>query len=100
MMIAKPESVKISDKRRKKTLVIIGTVVSLSVVAIGIGFATTLASGYNTTDLYKQTLCTGKALDFAQKGVIRDVGGFNGAIYECTHMNYANSIYGDVVSTS
>jgi hypothetical protein len=52
-------------------LVIIGTVVSLSVVAIGIGFATTtLASGYNTTDLYKQTLCTGKALDFAQKGIL------------------------------
>jgi hypothetical protein len=97
MMIAKPQPVKISDKRRKKTLVIIGTVVSLSAVAIGIGFATTtLASGYNTTDLYKQTLCTGKALDFAQKGIIRDVGGFNGAIYECTHMKYANSIYGDV----
>jgi hypothetical protein len=49
-----------------------------------IGFTTTLASGYNTIDLYKQTLCTGKALDFGQKGVIRDVGGFNGAIYEYT----------------
>ena len=47
--------IKISYKRRKKTLVIIGAVISLSVVAIGIGFTTTLASGYNTTDLYKQT---------------------------------------------
>jgi hypothetical protein len=83
MMITKPESVKSLDRNRKKTLVIIGTVVSLSAVGIGMGFASTLASGYNTTDLYKQTLCTGKALDFAQKGVIRDVGGFNGAIYEC-----------------
>jgi hypothetical protein len=73
------ESIKISYKRRKKTLVIIGAVISLSVVAIGIGFITTLASGYNTTNLYKQTLCTGKALDFGQKGVIRHVGGFNGA---------------------
>jgi hypothetical protein len=100
-MITRPKSIKISDKRRKKTLVTIGTIVSLSVVAIGIGFAaTTLASGYNTNDLYKQTLCTGKALEFAQKGVIRDVGGFNGAIYECTHMKYADSIYGDVVSAS
>ena len=99
-MIAKPQSVKTPDKRKKKTYVIIGTVISLSAVAIGIGFATTLASGYNTTDLYKQTLCTEKALDFAQKGIIRDVGGFNGAIYECTHMKYANSIYGDVVSAS
>lgn len=98
MMIAKPVSVKVSDKKRKRILVIICTIVSLSVVAVaGIGFTTTLASG-DTTDLYKQTLCTGKALDFAQKGVIRDVGGFNGAIYECTHMKYANSIYGDIVS--
>jgi hypothetical protein len=81
-------------------LVIIGTIVSLSVVvtATGIGFATAIASGDSTTYLYKQTLCTGKALDFAQNGVIRDVGGFNGAIYECTHMKYTNSIYGDVVS--
>ncbi|MGB7637149.1 MAG: hypothetical protein WBL88_06205 [Nitrososphaeraceae archaeon] len=65
-----------------------------------IGFTTTLASGYNTTDLYKQTLYIGKALNFGQKGVIRDVGGFDGAIYEYTHMTYANSTYGDVVSAS
>jgi hypothetical protein len=26
------------------------------------------------------------------------IDGFNGAIYECTHMNYRNSIYGDVPS--
>jgi hypothetical protein len=48
------ESIKILYKRRKKILVIIGAVISLSVVAIGIGFTTTRASGYNnTTDLYK-----------------------------------------------
>ena len=59
---------------------------------MGIGFTTTHASGYNnTTDLYKQTQCTGKALDFGQRGVISHVGGFNGAIYECTYMKYANS---------
>jgi len=68
---------------------------------MGIGFTTTHASGYNnTTDLYKQTQCTGKALDFGQRGVIRHVGGFNGAIYECTYMKYANSTDGDVVYPS
>jgi hypothetical protein len=65
-----------------------------------IGFTPTLASGYNTTDLYKQTRCTGKALDFGQKGVIRDVGGFNGVIYEYTLITYANSTYGNVMSAS
>jgi len=36
----------------------------------------------------------GKVLDFAQRGVIRDAGGFSGSLYECMHMNYAGSIYG------
>jgi len=47
------ESIKILYKRRKKILVIIGAVISLSVVAIGIGITTTRASVNNTTDLYK-----------------------------------------------
>jgi len=42
-----------------------------------------------------------KHLILVQKGVIRHVGGFNGgAMYECTHMKYANSTSGDVVSAS
>ena len=71
------------------TLTIIAIVALLSVV-LGIGFATAL-SPY---DSYKHVVCMGKVLDFAQKGVIRDAGGFSGSSYECVHMKYAGSIYG------
>ena len=78
-------------------ILIIG--VSLSVV-IEFGVAAALTQGYSTpADSYKNTLCIGKVQDFSQKGIIRDVGGFNGGIYECMHMKSANSIYGDVFST-
>ena len=60
-----------------------------------------LAAGYGSNDdSYKQAICAVKALHFAQEGIIRDAGGFNGAVYECTHSNYRNSIYGDVLSTA
>jgi hypothetical protein len=82
------------SKKRKITLAILIVAVSLS-VAIEIGYATSLAQGYTSSaDLYKQTVCTGKVQELAQKGVIRDVGGFTGGIYECTHTKYADSIYG------
>jgi len=82
-----------NNNSKKAILVALGVIVSLSVF---------VASGRSGTDMgsYKQTICTGKAIDFAQKGIIRDVGGFNGAIYECTHMNYPYSIYGDVSSAA
>lgn len=102
MTSSKPTSKKVIEtltinpsKKRKITLVILTTVVSLS-VAIGIGYAASLAQGYSSlADSYKQTLCTGKVLELSQKGIIRDVGGFSGAIYECTHTKYAYSIYGN-----
>ncbi|MGB6527685.1 MAG: hypothetical protein WBF33_06220, partial [Candidatus Nitrosopolaris sp.] len=69
-------------------------------VAIEFGVAAALTQGYSTpADSYKNTLCIGKVLDLSQKGVIHDIGGFNGGIYECMHMKSANSIYGDVLST-
>ncbi|MFZ0515160.1 MAG: hypothetical protein WAM14_26420 [Candidatus Nitrosopolaris sp.] len=87
------------SKKRKITLAILIVAVSLS-VAIEIGYATSLAQGYSSTaSLHKQTVCTGKVLDLSQKGVIGDVGGFSGAIYECTHTKYADSIYGNVINT-
>jgi hypothetical protein len=87
------------NKKRKITLVILIVAVSLS-VAIEIGYAASLAQGYSSAaDSYKQTLCTGKVLELSQKGIIRDVGGFSGAIYECTHTKYADSIYGNVTNT-
>src|SRR5919197_2241326 len=98
---APPAVVKVSDnkKRRKTILLILGIVVSVLVAATGIAFITMLAAGYGATDdSHKQAICTAKAIDFAQKGIVRDAGGFNGAIYECTNMNYRNSIYGDVLS--
>ena len=80
-----------NNNSKKAILVALGVIVLLSVF---------VASGHASTDMgsYKQIICRGKAIEFAQKGIIRDVGGFNGAIYECTHMNYRNSIYGDVPS--
>src|SRR5207245_9006141 len=75
------------------------TAVSVS-IAIEIRFITIHTQGYSspTMDSYKHALCTAKILDLSQKGVIRDVGCFNGGIYECIHMNSVNSIYGDVLS--
>jgi len=81
------------SKIRKITLASLIVAVSLS-VAIEIGYATSLAQGYSfSADSYKQTLCTGKVQKLSQKGIIHDVGGFSGAIYECTHTKYADSIY-------
>lgn len=87
-------------RRRKITLLTLLLAVSLS-IAIEIGLATTFPHGYaSTTDSYKHSLCVTKVLDLSQKGVIRDAGGFNGAIYECVQMNSVNSIYGYVFSPS
>ena len=88
-----------SSKKRKITLAILFAAVSLS-VAIEIGYAAALAQGYTSSAYsYNQTVCTGKVLELSQKGIIRDVGGFSGGIYECTHTKYADSIYGNVINT-
>ena len=69
-----------SSKIRKITLTTLIVAVSLS-VAIEIGYATSLAQGYSSTaDSYKQSVCTEKVQELSQKGVIRDVSGFSGAI--------------------
>jgi hypothetical protein len=87
-------------KKRKIMLAILLIAVSVS-IAIEIGFIAIHTQGYSSAsmDSYKHALCTAKVLDLSQKGVIRDAGGFNGGIYECMHMNSANSIYGDVLAT-
>jgi hypothetical protein len=79
------------EKKIRITLTIIAIVALLSVI-LGIGFATVLLP-YNS---YKHVVCMGKVLDFAQKGVIRDAGGFSGSSYECVHMKYTGSIYGPI----
>jgi hypothetical protein len=81
---------------RKITLATLILAVSLS-VAIEIGYTASLAHGYTSSaESYRQTLCTGRVQELSQKGIIPDVGGFSGAIYECTHTKYVDSIYGNV----
>ena len=85
-------------KIREITLATLIVAVSLS-LAIEIGYATSLAQGYSSSaDTYRTSICTDKIQELSQKGIIRDVGGFSGAIYECTHTKYAGSIYGNVIS--
>ena len=87
-------------KIRKITLATLIVAVSLS-VAIEIGYTTSLVQGYSIkADSYKLSACTGKVQELSQKGIIRDVGGFSGAVYECTHTKYAGSIYGNVISNT
>lgn len=90
------------SKRRRITLVALLLAVSLTVaIAIEIGFAASFLHGYvSTAGTYKHSLCTAKVLGLSQKGVIRDAAGFDGAIHECVQMNYINSIYGNVFSTT
>jgi hypothetical protein len=81
------------DKKIRRTLTILVTVVSLSVVLLGVGFATGLSSYYNSGDLYKQTACLDKVLGFAREGIVRDPGGFHGGIFECSQIQWSESIY-------
>jgi hypothetical protein len=82
------------EKKIRITQTILASVASLSAV-LGVGFATAVSPDYNSGS-YKHDVCLVKVLDFAQKGLIRDVGGFSGGIYECMHMKSANSIYGTI----
>jgi hypothetical protein len=83
------------DKTTKRiTLTIVVTIVSLSVVFLGASLATGLSSYYYfSSDIHKQVACLGKVLGFAQQGIIRDIGGFNGAMSECLQIKWSGSIY-------
>ena len=87
-----------SRKIRKIALATLIVAVSLS-VAIEIGYTTSLVQGYSIkADSYKLSACTGKVQELSQKRIIRDMDGFSGVVYECTHTKYAGSIYGNVIS--
>ena len=85
-------------KIMSKSLTLLVTVTSLSagrLVGISI-FATagvSSANNYNTIISYKKTTCLDKVLEFGQEGVIRDMGGFNGGLFECSQIKWAGSIY-------
>ena len=55
------------------------------------------ANNYNSgSSSYKKMTCLDKVLDFGQDGVVRDIGGFNGALFECSQIQWAGSNYGAV----
>lgn len=81
--------------RKTKAVVLIVCVILSSIVGIGIAasvLSTGLPSSYSST---KNGICTAKVLELAQKGIVREVGGYNGAIYECTSMHGMSSVYGE-----
>ena len=84
-----------------KSLTLLVTVASLSVV-LAVGISITAAglsanqpnSGSSSISSYKQTTCLDKVLEFGQEGIVRDIGGFNGGIFECSQIHWFGSIYG------
>jgi hypothetical protein len=80
---------------KTKSIVVIGAIVLAIILAFGV--ATGLSIGLPSSPT-KVSNCTSKVLELAQKGIVRDVGGYNGAIYECTHMHGLSSVYGEASS--
>ena len=79
---------------KAKSITVIGAIVLTIILVLGVATAlsTGLPSSYSST---KNTLCTAKVLELSQKGVIREVGGYYGTIYECTHMHGLSSVFGE-----
>jgi hypothetical protein len=84
-----------------KTLTLLITVASLSAV-LAVGVSISAAAGVSTTNHnsgssnYKQTTCLDKVLEFGREGIVRDIGGFNGGLFECSQIQWTGSIYGVV----
>ena len=84
-----------------KSLTLLVTVASLSVV-LAVGVSITAAAGLSasqpndSSSSYKQMTCLDKVLEFGQEGIVRDVGGFNGGLFECSQIQWSDSIYGAV----
>jgi hypothetical protein len=77
------------DTKTTKILAIEITVVS--VVLLGVVITTGLS--YYGTDLYKRAACLDKVQEFARQGMVREAGGFNGGISECSQIQWPGSIY-------
>ena len=84
-----------------KTLTLLITMASLSAILL-VGISISAAAGlspannYNSGSSYKQTRCLDKVLEFGQEGIVRDIGGFNGALLECSQIQWSGSVYGVV----
>ena len=84
-----------NSSKKIKSLIVIGAIVLTIILAFGV--ATAIGTGLPPSPM-KNTNCTSKVLELAQKGIVREVGGYIGAIYECTHMHGLSSIYGEASS--
>jgi hypothetical protein len=86
-------------KIMSKSLTLLVTVASLSaalLVGVSISAAASLspANNYNSGSSYKKMTCLHKVLEFGQEGIVRDIGGFNGGLFECSQIQWSGSIYG------
>ena len=81
-----------------KSMTLLVTVASLSAILL-VGISISAAAGlspannYNSGSSYKKITCLDKVLELGQEGVVRDVGGFNGALFECSQIQWSGSIY-------
>jgi hypothetical protein len=82
------------SSKKTKSIFVIGAIVLTIIVALGV--ATGLSTGLPSP--MKHTNYTSKVLELAQKGIVREVGGYYGAVYECTHMHGISSVYGEASS--
>jgi hypothetical protein len=88
-------------KTMAKSLTLLVTVASLSAVLL-VGISIFAAAGlspannYNSISSYKKMTCLDKVLEFGQEGIVRDIGGFNGGLFECSQIQWSGSIYGFV----
>ncbi len=80
------------SSKKTKPIIVIGVIGLTIIVAFGV--ATGISTGLPSSPM-KLTNCTSKVLELAQKGMVREAGGYNGAIYECTHMHGLSSVYGE-----
>ena len=84
-----------------KTLTLLITMASLSAILL-VGISISAAAGlspannYNSGSAYKKMTCLDKVLEFGQEGIVRDIGGFNGGLFECSQIQWSGSVYGVV----
>lgn len=83
------------SSKKTKSIIVIGAIVLTIILALGV--VTALSTGLPSSPM-KPINCSSKVLELAQMGIVRDVGGYYGAIYECNHMHGLSSVYGEASS--
>jgi hypothetical protein len=83
------------SSKKTKSIIVIGAIVLTIILAFGV--ATAIGAGLPSSPT-KLANCTSKVLELAQKGIVREVRGYYGAIYECTQMRGLSSVYGEASS--